>query len=62
MGDFERVARHVTGHARGLVLSGGGARGLAHLGVFKTMEELRIPIGTSALQHRCLDCSLIHLR
>ncbi|MGL4767541.1 MAG: patatin-like phospholipase family protein [Formosimonas sp.] len=36
----------------GLVLSGGGARGLAHLGVLKALEEQKIPIdyiaGTSA--------------
>ena len=36
----------------GLVLSGGGARGLAHVGVLKVLEENRIPIdmiaGTSA--------------
>ena len=28
----------------GLVLSGGGARGLAHVGVIKFLEEMRIPI------------------
>ena len=28
----------------GLVLSGGGARGLAHIGVLRKIEELRIPI------------------
>lgn len=28
----------------GLVLSGGGARGIAHIGVIKVLEELRIPI------------------
>ncbi len=28
----------------GLVLSGGGARGAAHIGVIKVLEELRIPI------------------
>lgn len=28
-----------------LVLSGGAARGAAHVGVFKVMEENRIPIG-----------------
>jgi len=28
----------------GLVLSGGGARGLAHIGVLKALEELKIPI------------------
>ncbi len=36
----------------GLVLSGGAARGIAHLGVFKALEENRIPVhaisGTSA--------------
>lgn len=28
----------------GLVLSGGGARGFAHIGVLKVLEELRVPI------------------
>ena len=28
----------------GLVLSGGGARGLAHVGVLKVLEEMRVPI------------------
>ena len=28
----------------GLVLSGGGALGIAHVGVLKALEELRIPI------------------
>jgi NTE family protein len=28
----------------GLALSGGGARGLAHLGVLKVLEELRVPV------------------
>lgn len=28
----------------GLVLSGGGARGIAHIGVLRVLEELRIPI------------------
>lgn len=28
----------------GLVLSGGGARGLAHIGVLKALEELCIPV------------------
>lgn len=38
----ERQSSH---HPRiGLVLSGGGARGSAHIGVLKVLEELRIPI------------------
>jgi NTE family protein len=28
----------------GLALSGGGARGAAHIGVLKVLEELRVPI------------------
>jgi NTE family protein len=32
----------------GLVLSGGGARGGAHLGVVKALEELRVPIDVVA--------------
>ncbi|MBI9075134.1 MAG: patatin-like phospholipase family protein [Desulfatibacillum sp.] len=43
-GDFERVARFVTGNPIGLVLGGGGARGFAHLGVIKALEESGIPI------------------
>ncbi len=32
----------------GLALSGGGARGLAHIGVLKALEELRVPIDVIA--------------
>jgi len=34
-----RLARRICGCARGLVFSGGGARGYAHLGVQKAIEE-----------------------
>ncbi|MCJ2098159.1 patatin-like phospholipase family protein [Methylobacterium sp. E-046] len=37
--DLQRLARLVSGAARGLVLGGGGARGLAHLGVLKALDE-----------------------
>ncbi|MEW9571664.1 patatin-like phospholipase family protein [Rhodanobacter sp. Si-c] len=37
--DIARVARLVSGHGRGLVLAGGGARGLAHLGALKALRE-----------------------
>jgi NTE family protein len=37
--DAARVARLVSGHGRGLVLAGGGARGLAHLGAVKALRE-----------------------
>jgi len=38
-GDMVRLARLVSGHGRGLVLAGGGARGLAHLGVLRALQE-----------------------
>lgn len=37
--DVSRLARRLTGHAYGLVLGGGGARGFAHVGVFQALEE-----------------------
>jgi predicted acylesterase/phospholipase RssA len=42
--DLERVARRLQGLSVSLVLGGGSARGLAHLGVLKALEELRIPV------------------
>lgn len=36
---FRRLARRLAGRARGLVFSGGGARGYAHLGVQRLVEE-----------------------
>jgi predicted acylesterase/phospholipase RssA len=42
--DFERLARMLTGRAVGLVLGGGGARGLAHIGIIRALEEAGIPI------------------
>jgi predicted acylesterase/phospholipase RssA/CRP-like cAMP-binding protein len=41
---YQRLARRLTGRAVGLVLSGGGARAFAHLGVFRALEELGIHI------------------
>ncbi|QSI78440.1 cyclic nucleotide-binding and patatin-like phospholipase domain-containing protein [Niveibacterium microcysteis] len=43
-GDHESLARFLTGHATGIVLGGGGARGFAHLGVLRALEEANIPI------------------
>jgi len=39
-----RLARRITGSARGIVFSGGGARGYAHLGVQKVIEQHGINI------------------
>ena len=38
-GDFARIARLATGRGIGLVLSGGGARGFAHIGVVRALRE-----------------------
>jgi NTE family protein len=42
--NVRRVARMLTGNGFGLVLSGGGARGLAHLGVAQALKENGIEI------------------
>ncbi len=39
-----RLARRLSGKAVCLVLSGGGARGFAHVGVYRALAELGIPI------------------
>lgn len=39
-----RLVRRLTGSANGLVLSGGGARGFAHLGVQRAIEENALDI------------------
>ena len=58
--DHQRLARLIMGQAMGLVLSGGGARGLAHIGVVKALREAGVPLdlvgGTSmgAIVAACL--------
>ncbi|MGQ0501151.1 MAG: patatin-like phospholipase family protein [Panacagrimonas sp.] len=42
--DIDRVARSITGRAIGLVLGGGGARGFAHIGLLRAMEELGVDV------------------
>jgi len=42
--DIERVARLLTGRSIGLVLSGGGARGFAHIGVVRALREAGVQI------------------
>lgn len=43
-GDVARLARLASGHGLGLVLGGGGARGFAHLGVFRALTETGVPV------------------
>jgi predicted acylesterase/phospholipase RssA len=42
--DVARVARFLAGRAVGVALSGGGARGFAHIGVLEALREARIPV------------------
>ncbi len=42
--DCDRLARTMAGKSIGLVMSGGGARAYAHIGVVRAMRELGIPI------------------
>ena len=43
-GDFHRLARRLCGKSVGLVLGGGGARGIAQIGVIRALEEAGVPI------------------
>jgi NTE family protein/lysophospholipid hydrolase len=43
-GDLARLARLLSGRGVGLVLSGGGARGFAHIGGIRALHEAQIPI------------------
>lgn len=43
-GDFARLARRLCGKSVGLVLGGGGARGLSQVGIIMAMEEAGIPV------------------
>jgi predicted acylesterase/phospholipase RssA/CRP-like cAMP-binding protein len=42
--DFSSLARQLTGHGLGVVLGGGGARGFAHIGLLRAMEELGLTV------------------
>ncbi len=44
----ERVARLVLGRGVGLVFSGGAAKGLAHMGAWRAISELDVPIDSVA--------------
>ena len=60
--DVARLARFLSGNTVGLVLAGGGARGLAHIGIFRALEEAGIPVdvfgGTSigSVLAACMAC------
>jgi NTE family protein len=42
--EIAALARQISGRGIGLVLGGGGARGLAHIGLIKALEQLGIPV------------------
>jgi predicted acylesterase/phospholipase RssA/CRP-like cAMP-binding protein len=42
--DLGRLARHLAGRAVALVLGGGGARGFAHIGMYRALREAGVPI------------------
>lgn len=48
MDDFARIARRLTGKQVGLVLGGGGARGISHIGMLQALEESGIPVDAIA--------------
>jgi len=42
--DLDRLARRLSGRAVGVALSGGGARGYVHIGLFRALEEMEVPV------------------
>ena len=42
--DFHRLARRISGRVVGLALGGGGARGWAHIGAIRALEEANIEV------------------
>jgi predicted acylesterase/phospholipase RssA len=48
IGDYERVGRLLVGRGIGIVFSGGGARGIAHIGALRALLERGIPIDATA--------------
>ncbi len=42
--DMARLGRFLAGRAIGMVLSGGGAFGVAHVGVYRAMTEIGLPV------------------
>lgn len=62
--DMRRLSRIISGRAVGAVLAGGGAKGFAHVGVIKALEETGIEVdfvgGTSigAIMGTCLALDL----
>lgn len=43
-GHWQRLARRLTGRAVGAVFSGGAARGLAHIGTIRAMDDAGLPV------------------
>jgi NTE family protein len=43
-GDMARMARRLAGRAVGVVLSGGGARAFAHIGVLEKLQSAGVVI------------------
>lgn len=42
--DAAALARSLSGRGLGLVLGGGGARGFAHIGLLRALEEMKLPL------------------
>ncbi len=42
--ELSALARQLSGRGIGLVLGGGGARGFAHIGLIRALEQLQIPV------------------
>ena len=61
MQDLARIARWMAGKAVGLVLSGGGSRGLAHLGVLHALDDAGVPVDVIGGTSQASICLLTFL-
>ncbi|HLA64468.1 MAG TPA: cyclic nucleotide-binding and patatin-like phospholipase domain-containing protein, partial [Rhodothermales bacterium] len=68
--DVERLARTLAGQAVGVALGGGGARGFAHIGILKALEEAGIPVdaiggtsmGAAVAAQRAMDWTPVQIQ
>ncbi|HSW69411.1 MAG TPA: patatin-like phospholipase family protein [Gammaproteobacteria bacterium] len=61
--DYMRLLRFIRGKAVGVILSGGGTRGWAHLGAIKALREQKIPIdmiGGTSVGAIVAGCYAVH--
>jgi lysophospholipid hydrolase len=60
--DFRRMCRRISGRSVGLVLGGGGARGLGHLGVIRALMEAGVTVDLVGGTSQGAFCGALYAR